>query len=726
MQCYTELTPPTAVSHSISLSFISSKSINLIVAKTSLLQIFDFKSVVTEASSGISNGDTAQDLTEANEFTGDITLQKVENTTKLVLVDEFVLSGTVSSLGRVKVLNSKYGTEALLIAFRDAKISLVQWDPERHSISTTSIHYYENAISTSPWAPDISHCPSQLSVDPSNRCAVLRFGPRQIAILPFRQLEDDLEDDYDPDIDGPREPAIEENAVTNGDSASNVTPYLSSFVLSLTSLTADLTFPIHLAFLYEYREPTFGILSSIRAPTVSANLERRDIVTYKVFTLDLEQKASTTLLSVSNLPTDLDRVVPLGLPVGGAILVGFNELVHIDQAGKTTSVAVNEFAKQSSNFAMADQSHLDIRLEGCTIESLGDSGNLLIVLASGGLVVASFVLDGRTVAGIKLHKVTALQGGNVPCGTCCATTIGRGRIFLGNEDNDSVLLGWSRKTLNISRKRSHIAAVQDEEDLSFDEDDIEDEDDIYGGGESGSKLLSRSISSEQIVPGALIFRIHDRLPNFAPIGEITFGKSNVSGEVKDSIAQKTELVYPSGRGRDGGLVVCHRDIVPEEQAQMSIGRSSSAWSFHAKSMSSRDQIAGGEEASLSADAAYQQFMIVSRSADDSTEESLLYSITPKGFTQIDQGDFDTEGGTVDVGIVAKGSWIVQAKSGELRCYNSSEYPLFKSYPYPFLINLSTKLSMYFRHMSKLVSGSSYCYIIWLRLHLCHLVQYNIF
>jgi cleavage and polyadenylation specificity factor subunit 1 len=142
MQCYTELCPPTAVSHSISLPFTSSKTTNLIVAKTSLLQIFDFKAIVTEAASNKSgDNDVLQDLgPDAQDFTGDMTLQKLEYTTKLLLLGEYPLSGTVSSLGRVKILNSKLGTEALLVAFRDAKISLVQWNQERNTISTVSIH----------------------------------------------------------------------------------------------------------------------------------------------------------------------------------------------------------------------------------------------------------------------------------------------------------------------------------------------------------------------------------------------------------------------------------------------------------------------------------------------------------------------------------------------------------------------------------------------------------
>jgi cleavage and polyadenylation specificity factor subunit 1 len=286
--------------------------------------------------------------------------------------------------------------------------------------------------------------------------------------------------------------------------------------------------------------------------------------------------------------------------------------------------------------------------------------------------VLSFVQDGRSVAGLKIHKVTSNQGGNtIPFGVTCANALGRGKIFLGNEDNDSVVLGWSRKSTNIGRKRSQVKLVDNDEEFSFDEDDVEDDDDIYGGGTSTSKSQGRSSIAEPLVPKALTFRIHDRLPNYAPVGDITFRRTdgNPSNEKPD--ATNTEMLYPSGRGKDGGLVICRREIIPREAFHTKFDHTSAAWSFHAKPTSSTDLV-GGEEALLSADAAYHQFAIVSQIADENMEESTLYEVMPNGLKQTERGDFDTEGGTLDVGVIANGSWIVQVKTSELRCYNSGK------------------------------------------------------
>ena len=101
MQCYTDLIPPTAVTCATALPFLNPASQNLVVAKTSLLQVFD---IVTT---------TDKDKNDA------VPKQR------LVLVGEYTLSGTVTGLARVKALETKNGGEALLVAGSRMNITTV-------------------------------------------------------------------------------------------------------------------------------------------------------------------------------------------------------------------------------------------------------------------------------------------------------------------------------------------------------------------------------------------------------------------------------------------------------------------------------------------------------------------------------------------------------------------------------------------------------------------------
>ncbi|KAI9680096.1 MAG: mRNA cleavage and polyadenylation factor subunit [Caeruleum heppii] len=716
MQCYTELTPPTAVTHALCCSFVAADSRNLVVAKTSLLQIFALKSVSEDVDT--TSPSHARDRKDSQPtdrrilddegldqsfLAADVALERAErsNTTKLVLIGEFSLSGTVTSLAKIKTLESRTGAEALLVATRDAKVSLVEWDPDRHSISTVSIHYYEREdLQASPWASDLSQCISYLTVDPASRCAALAFGGRNLAILPFRQPGDDLVmDDFDADVDADRSAPSHTDARTNGVNPSSKTPYQASFVLPLSALDPLLIHPIHLSFLFEYREPTFGVLSSTVAPSISLLHERRDCLSYTVFTLDLEQRASTTILSVTNLPYDLLRVLPLPLPVGGALLIGTNELVHVDQAGKTNGVAVNTFAKECSSFGMADQATLGMKLEGCVIEAFGTgNGDLLMCLSNGELAILSFRLDGRSVSGLSLRRVSEDHRGRVRTAACtCSASLGRGRIFIGSETNDSTLLGWARRSKQATKRGSigggpdQLNGADSDEDQEDDGDD-DHEDDLYGEEAADLPGQDRRVSSASSGEGDYTIFPLDVLPNFGSMEDLAFGRPmSTQGEGRESMISNgvmpdLELVTSCGSGRSGGLTVWNRQLTPQLLDQVRFPGVRGIWSVSAKRPTPKGllQQTGGNssldlDGGFGIEGGFDRFMITTKESDREAS-SAVYAITAKGFEEMKGTEFDpTAGETVEVGTLGGRTRVVQVLRGEIRSYDG-DLGLAQIYP----------------------------------------------
>ena len=658
MQCFTELTAPTAVTHSLSLPFLSPAANNLIVTKTNLLQIFALKSVVTNRSDPPTHGPSASAGTSKDRG----------STTKLALIAQYELSGTVTSLGRVKILKSKSGGEALLVALRDAKLSLVEWDPERYSIFTISLHYYEREdILASPWESDLSDCSNYLTVDPSSRCAALKFGARHLAILPFHQIGDDLiMDDFDAEFDDEK-PALDTSVAKDVDGQKSVTPYAASFVLSLLALDPALTHPIHLSFLYEYREPTFGILYSQSATSSALLHERRDNVSFAVYTLDLEQKASTTLSSVSDLPYDLHTIIPLSRAIGGVLLVGINEIVHVDQSGKTNGIAVNDLAKKSTSFTMGDQSDLGLRLEGCIIKQLGwDNVDLLIVLNNGELAIISFNIDGRSVSGLSIRSVKEENGGlAVLAGPSCAAYIGRGRMFIGSESADSVVLGWSRASDRLKRQRSRMDIDVDDANAiaDFDEENIvdDDEDDLYTIDKPDQKVGDDKTSASITDPeDDYIFRVHDSLLNVGPMTDIALTTS--SGLAKRSTKSPSELMTTTGYGRAGGLTAFRFEIHPKNVDCYDISGASSIWAIRPKTNAQDDT--SGE---------FDRYIVATTTTDEGENRSRAYAIKTTGLEEVQDTDFDPEvGGTIEVGTLNGGLHVVQVLETELRTFDGGE------------------------------------------------------
>jgi cleavage and polyadenylation specificity factor subunit 1 len=703
MQCYTELTPPTAVTHSIVLPFISAQSQNLVVARASLIQVFTTKSVSAEvdnahnaaysqSSKTTSHYDSRINDDEGLETSflgGDSMLVRSDrsNYTKLVLVAEYPLSGTVTGLARIRRQSSKSGGEALLLAFRDAKLSTVEWDPAKHTIYNTSVHYYEqDELQKAPWAAPLGDYVNYLAADPGSRCAALKFGARNLAILQFSQTEEeDIEmDDWDEELDGPKPVKELSTTIVNDTSSNEDTPYSSSFVLRLSNLDPSLIHPVHLAFLHEYREPTFGILSSTIAP--SAQLGRKDHLTYMVFTLDLKQKASTTILSVNGLPQDLFRVIALPAPVGGALLVGTNELIHIDQSGKTHGVAVNPFARQVTSFGLVDQSDLELRLEGCEIEVLSaDSGELLIALSDGRLAIINFRIDGRTVAGLGVKAVSSDAGGLLPSGQASTLVkLTKTSMFVGSEDGDSVIIGWSRKQTQASRRKSRLHDTSlnldmDEEDLE----DMDDDDDLYADEFTPVKQnVTVSSGDSSSKSGELIFKVHDRLISIAPIRDFTLGPGTVpleGGEPKSrAITSDLSIVCAIGRGNAGALAVINREIQPIVIGEFDFPEARGFWTLAAQKPVPKSLQADKSNTSMGVDfdttTHYDKFMIVSKVDLDGYETSDVYAVTGAGFESLAGTEFEPAAGfTIEAGTMGNSKRIIQVLKAEVRCYDGGRY-----------------------------------------------------
>ncbi|KAI5366520.1 Putative cleavage/polyadenylation specificity factor, A subunit [Septoria linicola] len=619
MQCYTELVPPTAVTHAVSLPFLHADANNLVLAKTSLLQVFSVEG----------GGNGAQGSRE-----------------RLVLVGEYSLAGTVTSLARVKTLDTKSGGEAVLIAFKDAKLSLIEWDQENFRISTVSLHFYEgDNVVVPPFGPSLGECESILTIDPSSRCAALKFGARQLAILPFRQFGDELAAEEEGEFD--TEPTLkrtESIAHVNGETEQ--TPYKASFTLALTALDPSVSHAVHLAFLHEYREPTFGILSATVEPSYSLIEERKDILTYTVLTLDLEQRASTNLISVPKLPSTLWKVMPLPLPIGGALLIGTNELVHVDQSGKANATAVNEFAKVESDFGMADQSHLNLKLEDCRIEVLDSrTGELLVITNDGSIAIVSFQMLGRSISAVNVRRA-ARENGNttIYSSPSCIARLDGNQIFVGSEDGASSLLGWSRPTTSLSRKRSHAQML--EKDIDEEDDEDEDDDDLYEAAPEPKKRATSETAVSSNAP--YTFSIKDELPGTGPINEACIGCSSENKE-------RLELAAGTGRKRASRLTFMRRDIVPINHRSMQLGNAKSAWAVRA-----RQRNAALPE--------FDNLLFVSEG-----DVTKVYDISDdeaeSGYTERSAPEFESEGETIDMATVAEGTIVVQCRRTEMRTYS---------------------------------------------------------
>ena len=140
--------------------------------------------------------------------------QRADGACVLVQVGMHHLFGQVTGLHAVRTLASQIdGRDRLLISFRDAKVSLMEWDDVYHDPTAISLHTFERAPPLAQGLPP-TFVPRTM-VDQASRCAALLLPHDTLAIVPLVQDVTELGADDPKDI-----PLLEQ------------VPYMPSFILS--------------------------------------------------------------------------------------------------------------------------------------------------------------------------------------------------------------------------------------------------------------------------------------------------------------------------------------------------------------------------------------------------------------------------------------------------------------------------------------------------------------
>jgi cleavage and polyadenylation specificity factor subunit 1 len=457
---------------------------------------------------------------------------------------------------------------------------------------------------------------------------------------------------------------------------------LPSFVVSAAQLDDAIRHVLSLSFLHEYREPTLGILYSPRWTWTGWLDQRKDTVCYIVITLDLEQKASTPIMSVQGLPYGLFKVVPLTPPIGGSLLLGANEIIHVDQAGKTTGVAVNPYTKKATGFAgLADQSDLCLALEGSTVVELdGEGGDLLLVTKDGTAVIVGFRMDGRNVSGVKIAKIANHPGPLVGGRVSTAVGLGGKRLFIGCDEGDARILKWKRKG---DKKKPTIQGLQeaglDDEDVEEIYDmlgDVDVDDDLYGGSStdlSGARkdsVFTDAKIGDHRATGEYVFQTHDRIVNLGPFRGMAMARPVFPSdaiEKQRGVVPELEVIATSGptnTSEDAGLVLMRRSIAPTIIGHFSFPACKALWTVRATSLKPKmAQTTEPGEPTASFDEEYDRYLFVSKE-----NESQVFRVGDT-FEEVRSTDFDVDGSTLEVGVVGEGSRIVQVVGEQVRMYD---------------------------------------------------------
>lgn len=616
MEAYDVFIDPSVVSHSLGCNFISATEKHLVTAKATLLEVFE-----------IMNG--PQPVTKSLQY-------------RLKLVGLFKLQGEVTDLKPIRTVESPQ-LDYLLVSTRNAKVSCIRWDHLRHSILTVSLHYYEQALQNLTYENIVQ---SRLVVGPKSSPVFCLRHNNLLVFLPFHRLSDDDDDDEDEDgkngetdvkMEGSDEvgETADEGAIKaehlkdqNGAiaSSSNVSLFGSSFIIEASFLDEDIGDVVDLQFLYNYRQPTVAIISQKKETWAGLLPQTKDNVIFTVLSLDLQSRSATVVLKVENLPYDLDRIVPLPSPLNGSLLVGCNELIHVDSGGITRRISLNQYTSDisASIKSYVDESKRDLKLEGCSIAALPNDNKLLMILRTGDMYYVTFEVDGKTIKRMavedldkeKYKDINVIRPGEI-------TALDSNLIFITSRGSNSLLVELSYGEQSVP-------------DTTMDE-VAEDEDDFYAEDEK--------VKKESLKEGPLILVKQDELVNNGPLSSFTFGqysKEKFIANLPNPSSQEVSIFAAGGIGSAGHVNIFTPSIQPVIRSSLRFSEINRLWTLN------------------------NRYLITS---DDTNQKSEIFAID-QGYARLPAKSFINNELTVAMHELNNGKFILQVTPKHIVLFNN--------------------------------------------------------
>ncbi|KAL3650446.1 hypothetical protein CASFOL_006849 [Castilleja foliolosa] len=486
----------------------------------------------------------------------------------LELVCHYRLHGNVESLG-VLPNGGVDGTkrrDSIILTFRDAKISVLEFDDSIHGLRTSSMHCFEG--------PDWLYlkrgreCFARgplVKVDPLGRCAAVLVYGLQMIMLKAAEASSGLVGEDSSFASGPT-------------GASRID---SSYIVGLRDL--DMKHVKDFIFIHGYIEPVVVILHEHELTWAGRVSWKHHTCTVSALSISTTLKQHPLIWSATSLPHDAYKLLAVPSPIGGVLVIGANT-IHYHSQSASCALALNNFAAPADGSQEMPRCGFTIELDAANATWLANDV-AVFSSKSGELLLLTLAYDGRIVQRLELTKSRASVL------TSDITTIGNSLFFLGSRLGDSLLVQYnsgvgattlipdmkdevgdieSDAPLTKRLRRSPSDALQDlvtGDDLSF-----------YGTGPTNAQSAQKTFT----------FAVRDSLLNVGPLKDFAYGlrinaDPNATGIAKQS---NYELVCCSGHGKNGALSVLQQSIRPDIITQESLPGCKGIWTVYHKNLRS--------------------------------------------------------------------------------------------------------------------------------------------
>ncbi len=333
------------------------------VARTSLLEVYALSTTHSAAATALGATGSGGNRTGGG--------------TRLIRIGEYKMFGNVESIKTCRFAGRS--VDSLLVAFSEARVSVLDWDAARHEIVTTSLHYFEDKKEAKAKLPNTPSIPL-VRVDPQNRCAVLHCFESTLVVLPFGKAHfsatsangaDDtgMAIDSKSAKDEKRSKPVaaaataDDTKLSGGKSKSSaiLTPFMLDIESLITSNSSGGSASIgtikDLVFLDGYYEPSILILHERKHTHEGRFAVARDTVGLLSISLNLNQQTHSVISIASKLTHYCERLYPVP-NTGGALIFAANNIFHWNNQTIDYGLSLNEHGDKSVTVQRMDKSPL--------------------------------------------------------------------------------------------------------------------------------------------------------------------------------------------------------------------------------------------------------------------------------------------------------------------------------------------------------------------------------
>ncbi|WVZ84660.1 hypothetical protein U9M48_031667 [Paspalum notatum var. saurae] len=463
---------------------------NLVVAAANVLEVY---AVSAHATAGADEGGTSS---SAGAILDGISGARLE------LVCHYRLHGNIESMA---VLSN--GTEnrrdSIALAFKDAKISCLEFDDSISGLRTSSMHCFEGdewlhlkrGRESFAWGPVIK-------TDPQGRCGAALVYGLQMIILKAAQVGQSLVGEDEPTrVLGSASVRIE-----------------SSYVIDLRDM--EMNHIKDFTFVHGYIEPVLVILHE-REPTWAGRISSKNqTCMISAFSISTSLKQHPMIWSAAKLPHDAYQLLAVPPPISGILVICANS-IHYHNQSTSCSLALNSFSSQPDGSPEIPKTSFHVELDVAKATWLSHD---IVMFSSknGEILLLTVVYDGRNVQRLDLMKSKA-------------------SVLSSSADIDGDLPFSKRLKRIPSDVLQDVTSV---EELSF-----------------HNNAVPNSLDSAQKIS----FVVRDALINVGPLKDFAYGLRNNSDPNAAGIAKQSnyELVCCSGHGKNGTLSALQQSVRPD-------------------------------------------------------------------------------------------------------------------------------------------------------------------